>query len=349
MSRPPSRATCRSRSTGSTPSTGGQPVAYLGQAITRPERREPDRVLEPVDHPRSRASTAPHPGPAPTPTANLLSADGLLSDLDGLRYVLADSDIKLDATPVAHAANGVMTLYRSDRPWHLADTTQQVYYGQLVPRLVHLHVLQAGPGGDAQGLARTPGVQRLGPCRQGRASSSATSTTTPSTRRSTSGRSTAASTSLFRTGARGRSRFPVAQTPVRVELTIATDTLIPPTDNEPRTLGVQVGLAFVPASDVSRPEVVGGAHARGARAAARRLGRAAVGARGGSVRVLHDPAAHAAGRDRAVRRGRLRRRRPPVGGLAGGLELAPALDRRSATRSSTPRRSGCSGRRRRDR
>ncbi len=78
-------------------------------------------------------STARPPGPGPTPTANLLSADGLLSDLDGFRYVLADSNIKLDATPVAQAANGVMTLYRSDRPWRLADATQQVYTDNWCP------------------------------------------------------------------------------------------------------------------------------------------------------------------------------------------------------------------------
>ena len=41
--------------------------------------------------------------------------------------------------------------------------------------------------------------------------------------------------------------FPVAQTPVRVEINVAPTTLIPPTDLDPRNLGVQVGFTFLPA------------------------------------------------------------------------------------------------------
>ena len=41
--------------------------------------------------------------------------------------------------------------------------------------------------------------------------------------------------------------FPVAQTPVRVEINVAPQTLIPPTSVDPRSLGVQVGFQFVPA------------------------------------------------------------------------------------------------------
>ena len=41
--------------------------------------------------------------------------------------------------------------------------------------------------------------------------------------------------------------FPVAQTPVRVEINVAPQTLIPPTSVDPRSLGVQVGFQFAQA------------------------------------------------------------------------------------------------------
>jgi len=41
--------------------------------------------------------------------------------------------------------------------------------------------------------------------------------------------------------------FPVAQTPVRVEINVAPQTLIPPTSVDPRSLGVQVGFKFAQA------------------------------------------------------------------------------------------------------
>jgi hypothetical protein len=40
----------------------------------------------------------------------------------------------------------------------------------------------------------------------------------------------------------------VVRTPVRVEVTIAPSTLIPPRPSDPRTLGVQVAFSFVPAA-----------------------------------------------------------------------------------------------------
>ena len=69
----------------------------------------------------------PGSGPGPTSTPVLLSPDGRLSDLDGTRYVLADSGVVLDAQQVAHPANTALVLYRHTGPWHLLDTVQQVY------------------------------------------------------------------------------------------------------------------------------------------------------------------------------------------------------------------------------
>ena len=67
-----------------------------------------------------------------------------------------------------------------------------------------------------------------------------------------------------------------------------------------------------------------------------------MGARGGSVRVLHDPPRHPPRRDRPVRRRRDARRRAGRGASRGGSSCAGSR-RRSATRSSTRRRCGCSG------
>ncbi len=227
-------------------STGGQKVAYLGQAIRDPNGENLTEFWN-RSITRVAALDGTAPGPGPTPTANLLSADGLLSDLDGFRYVLADSNIKLDATPVAHAANGVMTLYRSDRPWRLADTTQQVYTDNWCPDWCTYTYFKPGQAGTLKVSLGRLGYNGSAPAAKVRilvgdvhydAEHQAIDLGQIHRR-------------VYVTVPNGSTRtlsFPVAQTPVRVELTIAKGTLIPPTENEPRTLGVQVGLAFVPAS-----------------------------------------------------------------------------------------------------
>ena len=125
---------------------GGQPATYLGPGDQGPERREPDRVLEPVDpqgreprRHRARARVRPSRRASSPPTAG--------SRASRRPYVVADAGIRL-AEPVVATPNGAMVLYRAPNgPWHLLDAVQQVYSDGWCPRLVRLHVLQAGHSG----------------------------------------------------------------------------------------------------------------------------------------------------------------------------------------------------------
>src|SRR5262249_40657017 len=102
----------------------GTPTTYLGQAIKDGNGENLtefwNRSITKVE---SLDGTAP--GPGPTPSASLLSSDGLLSNLEGAEYVLADSGVNLNAPVVVQ--NGAMTLYRANGPWRLKDAVQQVY------------------------------------------------------------------------------------------------------------------------------------------------------------------------------------------------------------------------------
>jgi hypothetical protein len=222
---------------------GRTPTTYLGQAIKDPNGENLtefwNRSITTVESTDGSA-----PGPGPTPSASLLRPDGLLSNLDGARYVLGDSGVNLNAPVVA--TNGAMTLYRAKGPWRMADYEQQVYPdtwcpdwcsytyfkpGQTGVLKVSLGRLAYNGSAPAASVTVVIGTVEIDPERQ-----------TP--------RFAVIQRGVHRIIPNGTSQtitFPVARTPVRVEINVADSTLIPPTSVDPRSLGVQVGFKFVQA------------------------------------------------------------------------------------------------------
>jgi len=220
---------------------GRTPTVYLGQAVKDGNGENLtefwNRSITKVESLDGSA-----PGPGPTPSASLLRADGLLSSLDGARYVLADSGVNLNAPVVAR--NGAMTLYRANGPWRLADAVQQVYPDTWCPDWCSYTYFEPGQSGvlrvslgrgayngsaPAAAITVVVGTVRIDPRHQ-----------TP--------RLAGIQRAVHRVIANGSSEtlsFPVAHTPVRVEISVADSTLIPPTSVDPRSLGVQVGFQFV--------------------------------------------------------------------------------------------------------
>jgi hypothetical protein len=225
--------------------TGGQKVAYLGQGIKDPNGENLDEFW-------NRSITwvttldGTTPGPGPNPTSSLLSGTGLLSNLDGFRYVLADSNIKLDGTPVEHVSNGIATLYRSDRPWRLVDATQQVSPDNWCPDWCTYTYFKPGQAGVLEVSLGRLAYNGSAPAAQVRV-------LVGDVRYDAKHQSVDLGQVHHRkyvtvpNGSTQTLSFPVSQTPVRIELTVVKSTLIPPTANDPRSLGVQVGFTFVPA------------------------------------------------------------------------------------------------------
>ena len=208
-------------------------AARLGRPATRAARRPPISARRSrtrtartspssgtARSPRSTASTARPPGPGPTPSANLLSADGLLSDLDGVQV----RPRRLGRQARRHRssrANGVMTLYRSDGPgaWPTRSSRSTPTTG--APTGARYTYFKPGQAGTLKVSLGRLAYNGSAPAARRCACSSATSATTPSTRRSTSPSVHRASTVTVPNGSTQTLSFPVAQTPVRVELTIA--------------------------------------------------------------------------------------------------------------------------------
>jgi Dolichyl-phosphate-mannose-protein mannosyltransferase len=223
--------------------TGRTPTAYVGQAIKDPDGENLtefwNRSITKVESTDGSA-----PGPGPTPSANILRADGLLSNLEGARYVLADTGVNLNAPVVA--TNGAMTLYRAKGPWRLADYDQQVYPDTWCPDWCSYTYFEPGQTGVLK-----VSIGRL--AYNGSAPAAAVTVvigTVGIDERRQTPRFAAVQRDVHRVVPNGTSQtlaFPVARTPVRVEIHVADSTLIPPTSVDPRSLGVQVGFQFVPA------------------------------------------------------------------------------------------------------
>jgi len=224
--------------------TGRQSTVYLGQAIRDPNGENLTEFWNrSITRVESLDGTAP--GPGPTPSANLLRSDGLLSHIGRAPFVLADSGVNLNAPVVAH--NGSMILYRARGPWRLTDAVQQVFPdgwcadwcaytyfkpGQKGVLKVSLGRLAYNGSAPAAGVTVVVGTVRVDHVKQAARIAHSTrdvSVTVPN-------------------GTSQTLTFPLATTPVRVEINVAPATLIPPTDLDPRHLGVQVGFSFVPAS-----------------------------------------------------------------------------------------------------
>ena len=238
-----------------------------------------------------------------------------------------------------------MTLYRPIGPWRLARRRAAGLPRRLVPRLVQLHLLRAREtatsrsrlgrlayNGSAPAAAVTVvvGTVRIDQQPRRRASPPSSATSPPRPERHDVDLS-----------------FPVAQTPVRVEITVAPATLIPPTTStlEPRRPGrVPVRSGETPLLEPRRRDR---AHPRGARAPAP-----------GWIELPweREEAAYEYFTTRlAVRPGVIgpyaavaTSTAAPRGGSRAGSSCAGSR-RRSATRSCTPRSSGSFGRRRRHR
>jgi hypothetical protein len=221
----------------------GKPVVYLGQAIKDPNGENLtefwNRSIAKVEDLDGTA-----PGPGPTSSATLLRPDGLLSNLSGARYVLADSGVALNAPVVVR--QGSMTLYRSDGPWRLFDAVQQVYADSWCPDWCSYTYFNPGLTGTLR--------VKLGRLAYNGSAPPAAVTVVVGSVRIDPARATPRFADIHQDVSRivpnGTSQtvvFPVARTPVRVEITVAPATLIPPTDVDPRNLGVQVGFVFVPA------------------------------------------------------------------------------------------------------
>jgi hypothetical protein len=216
----------------------GQPVTYIGQEI-----KDPNVLLltefwnRQIKHVDSLDGSAPGPGPTYAPS--VVKADGELDGLAGVPFIVADHGVTLQAKVVEQASQ--LTLYRRTGPWRLLDAFQQVYTDSWAPGwstytyfrvgqrgTLQVSIGRVGYNGDAapgHALLKVGTVKIVG----GQAVLDHVFT-----RRRT----------LVRDGSLQVFDFPVARTPVRIEI------FITPTfraAGDPRDLGAQVGFKFLPA------------------------------------------------------------------------------------------------------
>jgi hypothetical protein len=220
----------------------GGKVTFLGQGTTDGDGENLtefwNRSVTTVD---SLDGLAPGPGPTGTPT--LLSPDGRLSELDGTRYVLADSGVVLDARQIAHPANTSLVLYEHTGPWHLLETVQQLYSDGWCPNWCSYTYFKPHQHGT---LVVTLGREAY----NGSAPPAKVSVVVGSVRIDKNQAAQLTDVThdihlLVRNGSTHTLRIPV-ETPVRVEVSTASSTLIPPSSADNRTLAAQVGFSFEP-------------------------------------------------------------------------------------------------------
>jgi hypothetical protein len=219
----------------------GQPVTYVGQAITDPNGENLtefwNRSLHFVG---SLDGTAPGPGPTFTPY--VATSAGLLNNTPNTRYVLADIGVLLDGTIVAH--KGDLTLYRINGRWRLLETVQAVdtdswcqnwcTFTYFKPHQSGTLVIDIGRQGyNGQGEA-------------GRATLSIGSVQINNKTGAIEEKDVYKRIHhLVPNGQPGIVRVHIAQTPVRVVIRIP-NTLPHQFTGDSRNLGAQVGFSFVP-------------------------------------------------------------------------------------------------------
>jgi hypothetical protein len=185
----------------------------------------------------------PGPGPGPTNSPILLSPDGRLSDLDGTQYVLADSGVVLDAQQVAHPANTGLVLYRHTGPWHLLDTVQQVYSDSWCPNWCSYTYFKPHQHGTLVVTLGRQGYNGSAPPAKVRV---VVGSVLIDKNHATQIADEMSDLHLLVPNGSSRTlRFSV-ETPVRVEVSTADTTLIPPSAADNRTLGVQADFSFKP-------------------------------------------------------------------------------------------------------
>ena len=224
--------------------TGGRPVTYLGEVG---QGKDPNGILltefwnRSLRHVYSMDGLAPGPGPTGTP--DIVSADGRLSRMPAdSDYVLADIGIALQAKPVAHS--GQMTLYRKQGPWRLRDALQQVYTDGWAPAWSTYTYFKPGQRGKLEvTLSRTA---YNGDAEPGHAKVEVSTVgIDPERGGPVQGKIFATKRTLIRNGQQETLTFPVARTPVRVEIRIKPT--FRSSVSDARQLGAQVGFKFIPA------------------------------------------------------------------------------------------------------
>lgn len=220
--------------------THGQGVTYLGQELPDPNglwlTEFWNRDLKHVD-----LVNGGGPGPGPSYAPQLIRADGLLSGLGEIPYVLADSGVALQGKPVTHWKQ--LVLYKRNGPWRLLDENQQVYNDSWAPGWSTYTYFRPGQRGTL--VVRIGRQGYKGDAAPGRALFSI-GTVKVRNGAPVLGRIYARRRTLVRNGSLQVIRVPIARTPVRLVLTIPNTFHASPSD--PRDLGAQVTYSFVPAS-----------------------------------------------------------------------------------------------------
>ena len=218
----------------------GQPVTYVGQAILDPFGEQLTEFWNrSIKHVTSLDGTAPGPGPTSTP--NLVNPEGLLSDDSGNPYVLADTGVVLDAPVVKR--QGAMTLYYTGgKPWHLLDAVQQLYSDAWCPSWCAYTYFKPNQKGTLLISIGRKGYNGSYPAGQ-----ATISVGTVRIDKHDSPRLKDVYTEIHHVVKNGTSSviaIPIKHTPVRVE--VAIPNTIPPSANDPRHLGAQIGFVFKP-------------------------------------------------------------------------------------------------------
>jgi hypothetical protein len=217
----------------------GSPVTYLGQEI-----QDPNGLLltefwnRSVAHVDSLDGSAPGPGPTYAP--NILAADGQLSGLAGVRYIVADNGVRLQAPVVDRWKQ--LTLYRADGPWRLLDSEQQVYSDGWAPGWSTYTYFERGRRGTLRIVLSRTGFNGAVP--PGHAVISV-GTVKIVAQQAQLGHVYAKVRRLIRNGSYQVVDVPVERTPVRVEVNISPTFRASVSD--PRNLGAQIAFRFVPA------------------------------------------------------------------------------------------------------
>jgi hypothetical protein len=218
--------------------THGAPVTYLGQEVVDPNgvllTEFWNRSLKHVD---SLDGSCCGPGPFYAP--NILRPDGLLSGMGDVPYVVSDNGIWMQGQQVASWKQ--LTLYKRRGPWRLLAFEQQVYSDSWAPGwstytyfrpkqrgTMVVHIGRRGYTGDAPA---GDAVIQVG-------------TMKVVADQARIGHVYATVRQVVANGSDHVIRIPVAQTPLRVVITIKHT--IPPSV-DPRNLGAQVAFNFVPA------------------------------------------------------------------------------------------------------
>jgi hypothetical protein len=217
----------------------GQPVTYLGQEI-----KDPNILLltefwnRQIKHVDSLDGSAPGPGPTYAPS--VVKSNGQLEGLSGVPYIVADTGVTLQAKQVDSWAR--LRLYQRTGPWRLLDALQQVYTDGWAPGWSTYTYFRTGQRGTLQVTLGRRGYN--GSAAAGHALLKV------GTVKIVGGQAVldhvfARKRTLVQNGSLQVIDFPVARTPVRVEIFIKKTFKASPSD--PRNLGAQVAFTFVPA------------------------------------------------------------------------------------------------------